>query len=82
MALTEQFTRKRSRKAPVLEGDLAGAVGQRPEVQDGGECDQVKKKVEIYVRHVLGSFSGGARGHGGHYYVTAFLSLYLEDNFS
>jgi len=59
MALTdvdEQFTRKRSRKAPVLGGDSAGAVGAEAKEFRVGESVikilQVKKKVEICVRHV------------------------------
>jgi len=67
LALTdvdEQFTRRRSRKAPVLGGDLpsTGAVGEQglpgPNLREWrvGESIfrivKVKKKVEIITRHV------------------------------
>jgi len=59
MALTdvdEQFTRKRSRKAPVLGGEPANGPGRETREFRVGESLvrilEVKKKVEICVRHV------------------------------
>lgn len=60
MALTdvdEQFTRRRSRKAPVLGGEGAGVVGggDDREFRVGESVIKilkVKKKVEVCVRHV------------------------------